>query len=301
MELSIIIINYNTANLLLTCTDSIIKSLENCFLNYEVIIVDNGSKDDSIERIKNHAPRVGGRELRIMNKLKIIENKKNVGFGTANNQGAQIAVGEYLLFLNTDITVLNNSIEKLYKFIRNDDKIKVAGGKLFNKDLTEQTSCGPFFSLPVVFATLFLRGDKIGLTRFSPKKITKVDWVSGACFIMRKSDFERLQGFDEKIFMYMEEVDLFYRAYKKNWQLFFYPEAKFVHLGAATSKNLTIPILNIYKGLLYFYKKHRSASELFVLRLMLNIKALIALLIGYLSGNSYLKKTYQQAWKLARN
>src|SRR4030042_1254966 len=124
--------------------------------------------------------------------------------------------------LNTVIKSLEGSdiryeiigIEKRYRFsVRKPNAF--IGGKLFNSDRTPQSSCGPFFSLPVVFAALFLRGDRIGLTRYSPNKPRRVDWISGACIMAPKKLFLDGLLFDEKIFMYMEEIDLLYRAKKK--------------------------------------------------------------------------------------
>jgi GT2 family glycosyltransferase len=149
-----------------------------------------------------------------------------------------------------------------------------------------------------VFAALFLRGDYWGLTRSSPTTTTETDWVSGACIITKKKYYESLSGFDEKIFMYMDEIDLLYRAKKKGYRVFFYPEARFTHLGSASSGNRTYPILQVYRGFLYFYKKHHSAVAMFFLKGMLQLKSLIAIAIGKLTNNSYLVSTYEEATKL---
>ena len=298
MELSIIIVNYNTKNLLLKCLNSITSSLKDAKLVYEIIVIDNGSKDGSVQQIKDQSASWQTKNKSHEEKIKIIQNQKNAGFGKANNQGVKIAKGEYLLFLNTDIEVLDDGVWKLFQFIKNNSSVSAAGGKLYNEDQSEQFSCGSFFDLPVVFASLFLKGDKIGLTRYSPVEERKVDWVSGSCLIVRKKDFQELTGFDERIFMYMEEVDLLFRAKKKGYLTYFYPEAKFIHLGAATSKNLTDPILNIYEGFLYFYKKHKSKNELVILKIMLKLKAKISYFIGTISKSSYLTQTYAKAYKL---
>src|SRR3989344_6360787 len=107
-DLSIIIISYNTKQITQDCLDSILKSLKNSHLNYEIIVIDNGSTDDSVKLLK---------ELSIKKQeLRILQNKKNVGFGKANNQGVKIAKSDYILFLNSDTLVLDDAIEKLYKF-----------------------------------------------------------------------------------------------------------------------------------------------------------------------------------------
>ena len=99
--------------------------------------------------------------------------------------------------------------------------------------------------------------------------------------------------------MYMEEVDLLYRAKKLGLNTFFYPASQIIHLGSASSNGKTFPILQVYKGFLFFYKKHYSIFHLFALRLILKFKALIAYLIGKIRGNQYLIKTYEEAFKLA--
>ena len=186
-------------------------------------------------------------------------------------------------------------------YTKNQKEYGFVGGKLFNKDKTPQYSAAPFFTIPVVFAVHFLRGDYWGFTRYSPNKITSVDWVSGACFITKKNIFNEVGGFDEKIFMYMEEVDLMYRGRLKGYKTGFYPDAHFIHYGSLSSNGRSEPILNVYGGFLYFYKKHHGAGALFMLKLLLWLKAAVAYSIGVVVRNSYLTKTYEKALELVQN
>jgi len=288
-DLSIIITSYNTREITRNCLDSILKSLKKSSLNYEIIVVDNASPDDSAKMLES---------LRI-NDLRIIENKKNLGFGKANNQAVELASSDYILFLNSDILVLDSAIKELYKFYKqNENMINFLGGKLLNKDMTLQPSCGPFYTLPVVFAALFLRGDYYSLTRYSPNKLKEVDWISGACILTKKQYLQLINGFDDNIFMYMDEIDLLYRAKMKNYRVFFYPNARFIHLGSASSGERKYPILQVFKGLIYFYKKHYSAPKLILLKIMLKLKARVGLTLGNLFNNAYLKETYGKALKL---
>jgi len=296
-DLSIIVVSYNTEKITLNCIKSIIKSLKNSSLKYEIIIFDNASKDNSVFAIKNLKSKIKDNNLKII----LIENKKNIGFGAANNQAVKIAKSDYLLFLNSDIIVLNSAIEKMYNFYKKNQKmLNFLGGKLLNEDGSSQPSCGPMYTLPMIFVHLFLRGDYLGLTRYSPNKLKDVDWVSGACILTKKEHFEKVGGFDEKIFMYMEEIDLFYRAKKIGYKVFFYPEAKFIHLGSQSSSGRTFPILQVYQGLVYFYKKHFSRFSLFILIIMLKLKALVGFLIGKIINHQYLTKTYAKAWQIAK-
>jgi GT2 family glycosyltransferase len=177
------------------------------------------------------------------------------------------------------------------------------GAKLFNKDMTPQFSAAPFYTPFVVFAALFLRSDYWGFTRYSPTTIKKVDWVSGACFITTKEIYDQISGFDEHIFMYMDEVDFFYRAALKKLTVGFYPDSHFIHLGSASSKGRSEPIIQVYKGFLYFYNNHYP-QNLTILKNMLKLKAFISLSIGRgmkLIKNqkeNYLTKTYEKALEI---
>lgn len=290
MDLSIIIVNYNTSSLLRKCLDSIIENNKELIVHnsLEIIVVDNGSVDESREVVKKDYPQV-----------KLLTNKTNVGFGKANNQGINEAQGEYILLLNTDTYAKPQAIENLLNFAKSQKTPSFFGGKLFNEDNSPQPSCGPFYNLWIVFLMLFLKGDKSGLTRYSPNKITRTDWVSGACLLGKKEDFEKISLFDENIFMYMDEIDFLYRAKKKGFKVYFYPSAHFIHIGSASSEGNKEPVLNIYRGLIYFYYKHHAPLERFFLLFMLKLKALISLTIGYLTNNHYLKETYGKAIKIS--
>jgi len=287
MDLSVIIVSFNTKKLLDDCISSLLKSLEDSSIRAEIIVIDNVSTDGTREMISKKYPRVV-----------TILNKENVGFGRANNQGIRIAKGEFILLLNSDTIVPAGAIQKLFTFTRGH-KTSFVAPKLLNTDSSPQTSCGPFFTLPVVFAALFLKGDVTGLTRWSPENTRIVDWVSGACFMASKKLFSDDLLFDEKIFMYMEEVDLFMRAKKKGYNIYFFPESKVIHLGSGSSTNKrTGPVLNIYKGFTYIYRKHHSGFSLLILRLLLKAKAVFSIIIGLITGSDYLKKTYAEAYRL---
>lgn len=296
-EFSIVIVSYNTKKITDECIDSVYKSLKYEEANsesiaYEVIVVDNASTDASIEMLKKWQKEKSN--------FHFIQNKENLGFAKANNLGAVKAKGEYLLFLNSDIVVLNDAIAKLlYFFKQNTDLFNFLGGKLLNKDKSSQPSCGPFYSLYVIFTALFLKGDRWGLTRYSPNQIKKVDWVSGACILTKKEYFQRLGGFDDKIFMYMDEIDLLYRAKQQGFKVYFYPDARFIHLGSASSAARTYPILQVYRGFLYLYKKH-FPGQVFFLKIMLQLKAILGIIIGRIIKNQYLVETYEQAYQITK-
>lgn len=286
MDLSIIIPSHNTKDLLDRCLTSIFASLRQSQLNFEVIVVDNASEDGTIELLNKKYHRV----------VKIFNNT-NLGYGRANNQAIRRAKGKFILLLNSDIKVLNEAIDRMYSFAKEHQKTFV-GGKLLNEDLSPQDSCGPMYTLPVVALMLFGRGDSLHLTRYSPKKLTEVDWVSGACLMGTKQAFQDIGLFDERIFMYMEEIDFLYRAGRKGYATFFLPEAKFIHAGAASSGGRRKPVVNIYQGLIYFYRKHRSIIEQQLILLLLKLKAYLAIGLGKILGNRQLVTLYEQALQL---
>jgi GT2 family glycosyltransferase len=286
MDLSIIIPSYNTKNLLDRCVSSIIKSLERGSTSYEIIVVDNHSTDGSVELLKKNYKTV-----------KTIVNEENIGYGRANNQAIRLAKGDYILLLNSDISVKDDAIEQLVTIGRKHAEAFV-GGKLLNEDNSPQASCGPFYTLPVVFGMLFAKGDALGITRYSPGTKTQVDWVSGACLGGTKAAFCDVGLFDESIFMYMEEIDFLYRAKIKGYTTLFYPASIFVHTGAASSGQKRDPVINIYRGLIYFYTKHRSIIELEILRSFLFVKAVLAILIGKLRRDTSLVMIYEKAYRM---
>jgi len=296
-ELSIVIVNFNTRKLTHQCIESIFRSFRSYKSkdtpSFEIILIDNASTtDDSKLYLADYAKK--------HKNIVYVARETNAGYGPANNQGVKLAQGTYILLLNSDTVVLKDAIQKLYAFYLKNEKTKhFIGPKLLNKDMTPQASAAPFYSLPVVFGALFLRGDYWGLTRSSPKELKRVDWVSGAAIMTKRDYFEKLLGFDETIFMYMEEVDLLYRAKKAGFQTYFYPKAKIIHLGSASSNGRTYPIIQVYRGLLFFYKKQYSFIALILLRFLLRLKAGMAWTLGFIINNNYLKKTYEEAFHVA--
>lgn len=286
MDLSIIIPSYNTKHLTERCLRSIIDTLNPSSLVYEIIVVDNASKDGSINILNKDFPRV----------IKILNNK-NLGYGKANNQGLAISKGTYVLLLNSDIVALEGSLENLVEFAELHPKSFI-GGKLINEDGSFQPSCGPGFSLWNVFLMLFLKGDILHITRYSPNDVKRVSWVSGACLLGTRKSFLTVGQFDEEIFMYMDEIEFLERAKKKGYTVWFTPIARFIHTGAASSGSKRTPVKNIFRGLMYFYRKHKTMTEVAVLRFMLMVKAKIAIFVGMILRKKDLVHIYEESLSL---
>lgn len=279
---SIIIVSYNTKDLLRQCLQSISKNIKN--VNFEIIVVDNASIDSSVKVAKSF-PHV-----------KVFENKENVGFSEGNNIGAKRAKGQILLFLNSDTQLLDDNIDKAVELFEKDDKLGAVGGALFYGNGMQQRSYGNFYNLFNVAIMLF-GGDKAELTKDRISVYKDVDWVSGGFVFIKKEIFDEIGGFDENFFMYIEDMELCFRLKKMGYKVIFEPRLKASHMGQGSSSR-SFAILQIYKGILYFYKKHKTRPEYIILRVMLFIKAAVAFMLGICTGNSYLTSTYRKALAL---
>ena len=310
--LSFNMVSYNTHDLTVQAVRSLDRSIRKSWISptpaadIELVLVDNASSDNTVSEIQRIVPE-------LCFPVKIISLKENVGFGRGHNLAAKESKGEYLLLLNTDTIALQDAVSKLFvyylsynppntfqtsfRYANDGVKMHFMGPKLLNEDLSPQTSCGPYYSLSVIFAALYLKGDYWGLTRSSPKVSTQVDWVSGAAIMCKREYFEKLGGFDEGIFMYMEEIELLHRAKLKGMTTWFYPDAQWVHIGSASS-NKTYPIVQVYRGFTYLYGKHHSKLEQALVQYILRSKANIVIGLGKLLNKPKLVETYTQALKV---
>ena len=289
MLLSIITLNYKKSDLTLACMASLHEQFSKEFQNneLELIIVDNDSGDNSVEVLRSALKKEQYKNMYL------IANKENSGFGKGCNIGVKEAKGEYILFLNNDTSVKDKGFLQMIEYMKNNQHAAILGGQLHNADGSLQASSGVFYTL--FNALLLLLGlQEVGLLDRNPKKITKVDWVKGSLLLIRKNVFEKLNGFDENIFMYTEDMELCYRAKLAGYDTMFYPEVSVMHVEHG-SANRSFAIIHIYKGLLYFYKKHRSYFEYLVLKLLLLTKAVVAIIIGSLFGRQDLVSTYKKA------
>lgn len=291
MQVSIITLNFNKHDLTLKCIKSVYSRFEKEFENdeMEIIVVDNASADNSVELMEKEI------KSEHYKNVSVFANNENSGFGKGCNIGAGKASGKYLLFLNNDTEVRDDGILKMAKFLDDHDETGILGGQLKNPDGSLQVSVGSFYNLGRILL-LLLGMQRFGLVDKSPQKITQVDWVKGGLLMIRRDVFDKLHGFDEHIFMYTEDMELCYRAKLKGFSTYFYPDVDVLHFEHG-STNRTFAIVNIYKNLLYFYKKHKSVTEYFFVKFLLNTKAIILILIGKITGSTYLVKTYSEAIK----
>ncbi len=289
MLLSIVTLNYKKPDLTLLCIESLQKQFEKELKENEIelIVVDNASGDNSVKVLEDKI-----KEKKYKN-ISVIANSENGGFGKGCNIGAASAKGKYILFLNNDTLVKDQSFLEMVKYMADHKEVAILGGQLLNSDGTLQPSTGKFYTLFNAFL-LLLGMQKFGLLDKSPEKISEVDWVKGGLLMIRKDVFLDLNGFDENIFMYTEDMELCYRAREKSYKVFFYPEAMVLHAEHGSASR-SFAIIHIYKGLIYFYKKHKTYFEYSMLKILLITKGIIAITIGGLTGNSDLVSTYRKA------
>lgn len=245
MDVSIIIINYNTLNLTKNTIESIIEKTKN--LKYEIILVDNNSTDGSVEFFdKNY-----------QDKIIFIKNKYNYGFGKANNIGAKKAKGKYLFLLNSDTLLLNNAIKTLFDFMEQNENVGICGGNLYDSNLEPTAS----YSLKMMSYNNELMNKLLFKFRktegfFNKTNLPKkVEIIIGADFFIRRELYEKLEGFDEDFFMYHEESELCFRVLKLGYSIYNIPEAKIIHLEGKSSKVKLIKFqMERESKYLFFYK-----------------------------------------------
>lgn len=255
MALSIIVVTWNSQEFIRNCLDSIFLSGGN--FSSEVIVVDNASSDQTTKIVEELYPQVN-----------LIQNKKNLGYAKANNQGIEVATGEHILLLNPDTQVLEDALSLMCEFMEENPKIGALGPKLLNPDKSVQLSCREF----PTFSTLVW--EFLGLSRLFPKSKVfgkwkmgyfdfdeprEVDQPMGSCLMLRRETLEDVGVFDENFVMFFNDVDLCYRIKKSGWKIYFYPEAKVIHhKGASTRKAKAKMIWLSHLAFYKFFKKHKT-------------------------------------------
>ncbi|MBC7694977.1 MAG: glycosyltransferase [Burkholderiales bacterium] len=285
-KLSVVIVNYNVKHFIEQCLFSVLKASEN--FQCEVFVVDNNSVDGSVTLIKEKFPQVN-----------LIVNKTNTGFSVANNQAIRLAKGEYVLLLNPDTVVQEDTFSKILAFM---DAHPEAGG-LGVKMLDGQGNFAPESKrgLPtpeVAFYKMF------GFSRFFPKskrfgkyhlsylpedQLSEIDVMSGAFMLIRKSVLDQIGLLDETFFMYGEDIDLSYRIKKAGYKNYYFPDTQIIHYkGESTKRSSLNYVVIFYKAMAIFSKKHFSGSNAFwfnaLIHLAIFLKAGLALLSRFLKA-----------------
>jgi GT2 family glycosyltransferase len=269
-KLSIIIVSYNSLNFLKDCLDSINNNEPS--ESFKITVVDNASSDGTIEALQKGYPRI-----------KLIENDRNEGFAAANNKAIKSLNSEYILLINSDCQVYAKSIDRLLEFADANKDAGIAGPRIVNSDGSVQFSCRKFPSF-------FDAGMHSILTNIAPNnpfsrrykladinrdEISKVDWVSGSCMLIRRDALNETGLMDEKYFMYVEDTDLCYQMWKKGWKVYYFPGSEILHHIGGSTKNTKLSgavtsSIRMQKSVLYFFwKNYRKKLKVLLLPLLL--------------------------------
>lgn len=261
-KLSIIIVTYNSQNEIEKCLNAIQNSK---IENYEIIIVDNASNDNTIKLIKQK-----------YSSIFIIENNRNIGFGSANNIGIKKASSEYICLLNPDAYLYPDTLSELVAFMAKNPYIGIIGPKLLYEDSRLQPSSKHFPRIITEFCNYSIIGNYLleYIKRIRSKRkysnlntknsVTnidegyKTDWLTGACIVIKKEALKKIGLFDENYFIYCEETDLFYRLAKEtNFITWFFPKVSCIHVGShSTSKKWIETEIKGLESKFYFFRKH---------------------------------------------
>ncbi|MCJ7805567.1 glycosyltransferase [Patescibacteria group bacterium] len=252
-ELSIIIVSFNTEKLTRECIESILKNSSG--VNYEILVVDNDSKDDSVSMLREYQS--------TLSNFKLLENRQNLGFARANNQGIKVAKGKYILLLNSDTKVKAKALGTLMHFAEKTQDAGVIGAKLLNPDGSIQASC---YNFPAICGAIkeYWLGQKGAYEKYSPEGTNPrtVDIAVATAFLITPLGLKKVGLLDERYFFYLEDFDYCRRVWKSGLKVYFLPDAEIVHYLGASGKKVAdrknqwrrlIPGSKIYHGPIKYY------------------------------------------------
>lgn len=251
IDLSVVIVNWNTSELLIQCLESIFNAESS--LTFEVVVVDNGSTDNSVQITSGHFPQV-----------RIIANDRNLGFAMANNQGIRAGSARYHLILNSDTIVRPKSLDMLVQYADEHVEAGMVGPKLLNMDGTLQESWAEFPSFWSEITGKPIRNRRpIG----DPCFAYDVDSILGACMLVRKEVVRSIGVLDEAYFMYSEEIDWCFRIKRGGWQIHYYPASEIFHIGGASASMNSLRQLSLlYQNKILFFSKNYGYFKSLMLR-----------------------------------
>jgi len=256
IDLSIIIVNYNVKDLLRRCLSSIFGFQKD--VNFEVRVIDNNSEDQSTKMVSGKFPQV-----------KLLENKRNLGFSAACNQGIRKSRGRYILLLNPDTEFVSGGITEMIKFMDSHTRVGICGPQMIDSQGKIHFSCRSFPS----YLTAVSSGQSI-LNRLFPRnplsrkyllkdqsQKREVDWVSGSCLLTKREVFEKIGPLDELFFMYVEDVDFCYRAKNAGFLVHYLPEVVVIHhIGKSTKKRKLLMQTEHHRSMYHFFRKHHHPN-----------------------------------------
>jgi len=264
-DISVIIVNFNTAKFIGRCLASLFRELDG--LESEVIVVDNGSMDSSVEFIEHEYP-----------ECRLIKNTDNRGFGRANNQAIALASAPYMLLVNPDTELLPGCVSELIKCMDGYPGVAVVGPHTLNPDGSSQPSAYGFPGLlsellTGTFLYLLVRTvpglrEQLGFS-WSPATNCYVAWMRGSCLLCRTEAIREVDGFDERYFMFSEDTDLQYRLAARGWKRLFCPQAGIIHHhGKSVEQDYKANFVELYKSKLQFVAAYHSRVYVLLMRML---------------------------------
>ncbi|WP_407415562.1 glycosyltransferase family 2 protein [Methanobrevibacter sp.] len=284
MDLSVVIVNYGTFELTKNTVNSI---LEYSYpFSIEIIIVDNASVDDSLSKLKEF----------FKDKVKFIQSKSNNGFAAGNNQALRIVDSKYVLLLNSDTVVWQNTLEDIYNFMENNPDVGACGCQVLLEDGTLDKACKRSFpNVKNSFFRLFhiptkSEDDNYNLDDLDDDGIYEIDCLTGAFIFTRKEVLDDIGLLDETFFMYGEDIDFCYRIKEAGWKILYYGKGKITHFkGASSKKQRPKLIYEFYRAMYIYYKKHHSKKYNFLVNVIVYL-GIFLLCIFKLFLNIFKKK-----------
>ena len=276
-DYSVILVNWNTADLTLAAIDSVRRDADNSGLTLQVIVVDNGSSDDSAGRIRTTSSQV-----------EILENARNLGFARAVNKGLEISSGKIVLLLNTDARLELGALATFKQTFEENPRIGILGGALLDPDGSPQNCIAPFPTL----ATELLNKSLLKLLQPSKHRrkvvpssseLVRADSIIGACFVIRRETLEAIGPLDERFFFFFEETDWCLHAWNAGWEVAIAPDAKIVHGQGESSKPVLVESrIEFYRSRYrYFLKNHGKLKTILLFE-----GSLVKLAVEFLSAGT---------------
>ncbi|MGN0177078.1 MAG: glycosyltransferase family 2 protein [Methanobrevibacter sp.] len=263
MDLSVVIVNYQTFELTKNTINSIFENKYS--FDYEVLVVDNASKDDSLSRLKEY----------FGDEVYFIASKDNEGFAAGNNQALRVAQGKYVLLLNSDTIVWKNTLENIYEYMEKHTDVGACGCRVLLENGELDKACKRSFpNVKNSFFRLFhipsnSDDNDYNLDNLPDDEIYEIDCLTGAFMFMRSDTLKEVGLLDETFFMYGEDIDLCFRIKKAGWKIIYYGQSKLTHLkGASSKKQKSKLIYEFYRAMYIYYKKHHANDSFFAVNLV---------------------------------
>lgn len=255
IDISVIIVNWNTKALLLNCVESIYRTTKDSAL--EIIVIDNASTDGSIEALQLRFP-----------KVQVIVNPNNLGFAKANNIGIEKAKGQYVCLVNSDVLALDGVLDKMRLYMKKNPGVGALAPKTYGGDMEIQKNCSELPNLGNLICDEFLLARLFPnvtvfqgrtRTRHGYDKVMEIDVLSGCFLMVRKEVIVAVGALDDRFFFYSEDVDWCKRMHDAGWQLVYYPGAEAIHFGHGSSPNASGRLhVEMIKANWQYWKKHKS-------------------------------------------